>query len=601
MKMLLFFLLLAFMNINLHAQTDQRTLADQYMQLGEVQKAVDIYQKLYSENRNNYYDSYRNGLIRLGKFDTAITITKEMIQADPGNNRYVVALGDIYTKKGDTLEANDIYTGLLKKMPADQKAIEAVASQFSRIHNNQFEIKTYTLGRSLLKKDQIFARQLGDLYRYENEKPQMLQEYLVALQTDPKLLTEVKRDISATFSSNSDYDLLNKALQKATKENPADTVYADLWAWQFLQQKKFDEAIKQAIVLNQQQKGTGNNILDLCETLDANEAYDAAIQGYQYLIGLGKSSPLYEASRIGLVNTKYLKYSKAASGSAELISLEKDYLDVLAEFGQNKTTAPMMKDLAKLQAFQLNNPAAAEKTLSDLIAIPDLPPDLLSTSKLELGDVYLLNGRVWDATLTYSQVEKAFPGTTIGYESQFRNAKLSYYMGDFAWAKQRLSELIVKTSEYINNDALNLWLMIGDHTAFDSTGNALKMFARADFLLFKGKTDSALNTLDSIDKTYPLNDLKNDILMAKARISIQKDDYQSAVLSLNKIVSESPTNLWADDAVFMLGDICQYHLQDPKSAQNWYQKILTDYPESLWVSESRKRFRLLRGDGNVEP
>jgi len=85
-------------------------------------------------------------------------------------------------------------------------------------------------------------------------------------------------------------------------------------------------------------------------------------------------------------------------------------------------------------------------------------------------------------------------------------------------------------------------------------------------------------------------------LMAKARILIQKKEYQQAVAPLKKIAEDGKFDLWADDAVFMLGDIYENHLDDKASAQSWYQKIITDYPASLWINDARKRFRILRGD-----
>ena len=61
-------------------------------------------------------------------------------------------------------------------------------------------------------------------------------------------------------------------------------------------------------------------------------------------------------------------------------------------------------------------------------------------------------------------------------------------------------------------------------------------------------------------------------------------------------MEEHSYSLWADDAVFMLGDIYENQLQDKEKAKVYYQKIITDYAGSLWINEARKRFRLLRGD-----
>jgi tetratricopeptide (TPR) repeat protein len=596
MKTLLLFLLLIFSGLSLFAQKEDETLASQYMRNGETQKAVDIYQKLYQQNNDRYYDPYFNSLLSLKKFDEAEAITKKTIERHPQNYEFVIALGRVYSENGDKSKANSVYDGLIKNMPSDPSAAIRLSSRFSNVHNIDYAIKVLIQGRKLLQNDQLFALEMSTLYRYKNDKANMLKEYLTLLQTKPDYISDAKRNMSAMFDGAQDYNMLKAALLKTISQYPGQLVYADLLTWQFLQQKQFNLALSQALILNRRQNDDGKSVDELCQILVINEAYDDAIRGYQYIIDKGKQHTLYEKSRIGLINTKNLKITAAKHEQTDLADLEKNYLDLLAEFGHTPITAPAMEKLARLQAFQLKKPIQAEKTLVDLIAIPKLPAELSGGCKLELGDVYLINGKPWDATLMYSQVEKAFSGTPVGQDAQYRNAKLAYYTGDFAWAKEQLDILKAETSQFIDNDALNLSLMIGDHTVFDSTANALKMYARADLFIFKGEPEQAVITLDSIDKVYPVNDLGNDILMAKAHILIQSKEYLAATMPLKKIAVESQADFWADDAVFMLGDIYQNHLDDRSAAKTWYQKIISDYPGSLWINEARKRFRILRGD-----
>ena len=187
-------------------------------------------------------------------------------------------------------------------------------------------------------------------------------------------------------------------------------------------------------------------------------------------------------------------------------------------------------------------------------------------------------------------------GNSISEDAAYRNARLAYFTGDFTYAKGQLDVLKAVTEDLIANDALNLSLLIADQTQIDSAGNALKMYARADKLIFEEEPDKALATLDSIDKAFPGNTLVNDVYMAKAKILIQKKQYELAVQLLLKISEGTKDNLWADDAVFMLGDIYDNYLNDKTKAKVYYQKIITDYPGSLLLNEARKRFRTLRGD-----
>ncbi|MDB5116464.1 MAG: tetratricopeptide repeat protein, partial [Mucilaginibacter sp.] len=310
----------------------------------------------------------------------------------------------------------------------------------------------------------------------------------------------------------------------------------------------------------------------------------------------GKDQPLYADAKIELINTKNLKITAGKYVESDLTDLEKNYLDLIAEFGKNNSTAAAMQKLANLQTFKLHKLNDAQKVLEDAISIPQIRPNLLAACKLDLGDIYLLNNQPWEATLLYSQVEKDYPNTTMGQDAKFRNAKFAYYTGDFTWAKGQLDVLKAATSQLIANDALNLSLLIADNIAADTSGKALKMYARADLQIFAEQQDKATRILDSIDTKFPNNALYDDILMAKARISIQQKNYADAVADLKKIVAEHPTDLWADDAVFMLGDIYENQLTNKEQAKTYYQKIITDYAGSLWINEARKRFRKLRGD-----
>jgi tetratricopeptide (TPR) repeat protein len=578
------------------AQDNELQLAKQFTADGEPQKALDIYQKLYKQDNEQYFADYFNGLLSLKKFDDAINIAKKMIRKHPDDHQYIILLGTAYTQQGAVDKANALYDDLLKNLPADQSLIAMLASQFYQDSNIDYAIKIFLQGRKVLNNDALFSYELINLYRYKRDKVALTEEYLNFLPSNPSFVSQAENALSAIYEGPADYDILKVALLKRIQKDPQQTLYIELLTWQFLQQKEFDEALNQALALSRREHDDGSSIFELCRTLTDNEAYDAAIRGYEYLVSKGKDQELYIPSKIELINTKNLRVTSGKYTNDDLLSLEKDYIDLLSEFGKNGNTAFAMQKLASLQAFKLHKLADAQKLLEEAIKLPDIKPGLLASCKMDLGDVLLLNNQPWDATLLYSQVEKDFPNTNVGQDAKYRNAKLAYYTGDFTWAKGQLDVLKAATSQLIANDALNLSLLISDNLQADSAGAALKIYARADLLIFAEQPEKALKTLDSIDTKFPGNSLTDDILMAKARLLIQQKDYAAAVPLLKKIADEHSSSLWADDAVFMLGDIYENRLSDKEQAKKYYQKIITDYAGSLWINEARKRFRLLRGD-----
>jgi tetratricopeptide (TPR) repeat protein len=579
-------------------QNNDLQLAYQYSINGEPQKAFDIYQKLYKQDNELYYSYYVNSLVGLKKYDEAESITKKAMRKHPGDNQFAITLGRIYTLQGTPNKANEVYDDLLKNLPPDQNAISTLAMQFYQSENAEYAIRIFQQGRKTLHNNQLFANELISLYRYKRDKTALVEEYLNFLPENPVYINQAQNTLASLFEGEADYDMLRIAVLKRLQKDPQQIVFTNLLTWQYLQRKDYDQALNQALALNRRQtNNNGNDIFELCRTLTANGAYDEAIRGYEYLLTKNtRTDELYVPAKIELVNTKSLKITSGKYVQADLLSLEKDYIDLLSEFGRTASTAFAMQKLANLQAFKLHKLNDAQKLLEEAVAINTLRPQLMAGCKLDLGDVYLMNNQPWEATLTYSQVEKAYPGTPMAQDANYRNAKLAYYTGDFTWAKGQLNVLKAATSQLIANDALNLSLLISDNILIDTAGSALKMYARADLLIFEELPEKALLTLDSIDKKYPGNSLVDDIMMAKARIYIQQKNYTAALVPLKKIAEEHTTGLWADDAIYMLADLYENQLNDKEKAKNYYQKIITDYPGSIWINDARKHFRLLRGD-----
>jgi len=597
-RLCLYFLLVFTGGSKLFAQENELQLAKQFSTNGEQQKALDIYQKLYKQDNETYYPVYIGSLLGLKKFDEAANITKKMIRKYPADRQYIIQLGTIYTQQGEIEKADALYDDLIKNLPPDQSAIALLAAEFYQSGNVDYSIKIFLQGRKILHSDALFSYELINLYRYKRDKAALTEEYLNFLPSNPTFINQAENTLSTMYEGAADYDILKQALLKKIQKDPQQTLYTELLTWQYLQQKEFDQALNQALALSRRQNDDGSAIYELCGTFVANQAYDTAIRGYEYLVNKGKDQQLYIPAKIELINTRNLRITSGKYANTDLLNLESDYIGLLKEFGKNSNTAFAMQKLANLQAFKLHKLHNAQTLLEETIKIPGVKPFLLANCKLDLGDILLLNDQPWDATLLYSQVEDDYPNTSVGQDARYRNAKLAYYTGDFNWAKRQLDVLKAATSQLIANDALNLSLLISDNISADTSGAALKMYARADLLIFAEEPEKALKTLDSIDRKYPGNSLTDDILMAKARLLIQQKEYAAAVPLLKEIANEHSFDLWADDAVFMLGDIYENHLSDKEQAKVYYQKIISDYAGSLWINEARKRFRILRGDKN---
>lgn len=285
----------------------------------------------------------------------------------------------------------------------------------------------------------------------------------------------------------------------------------------------------------------------------------------------------------------------------QLRALEKEYNDFLGIHGINASTALITSELAMLEALYIYDLPRAISLLNEVIHLPGITAYVQAYAKLDLGDYYLMSGEVWEATLLYSQVDKTFVEELIGQDARFRNAKLSYYNGDFEWAQSQFDILKTSTSKLIANDALDLSIFIMDNLGLDSNAHALSEFAKAELLIFQNKMDSAIQKLTIISNIYPEHGLQDDILYLKAKLFERKRDYFSAEALYQQIIDEYPEEIRADNALYYQAQLYERQLNNPEKAKACYEKLFMEYTDSTFAIDARKRFRELRGDFDPAP
>ena len=350
---------------------------------------------------------------------------------------------------------------------------------------------------------------------------------------------------------------------------------------------------------------------ELATVAAENHDYATAIEALNYIIKRGEETHNYVQAKMKILDVKYMQLIETSPVKmVDAVNLEQDFKKALEENGIHSGTMDWIRKYAHLLAFYVNKPQEAIEVLNQAMAATRDAKEK-NQYKIDLADVQLYIGEIWDASLNYSQVDKDMPNDVLGNEAKFKNAKLSFYIGEFSWAKSQLDVLAAATTKLIANDAIYSSMLIADNLEEEerdetdttmalfgnSEGNlALKMYAKAEFLIFQNKDDEALKALDSVMILSPFGTLVDDALYQKALILIKQKNFFEAEKLLKRIVEDYGDQLLADDAVFQLAELYEYYLKDVPKAMEYYQKILKDYSDSLYVVQARNRYRTLRGD-----
>jgi tetratricopeptide (TPR) repeat protein len=379
------------------------------------------------------------------------------------------------------------------------------------------------------------------------------------------------------------------------QKNPQNQAFDDLLMWVFIQQKKFSAAFRHAVSIDKRTKSDGKGVFELAKICKDNKDYEAAEKCYQYLIDRGQDNFYFVNAKMGLLESSYAKMRmNPLVEDTEIQSIVNSYNSFLTDFGRDWNTAGSMKELADIYLFYLHDLNKGMSVLNELVNIPRLKPNQRAEYKLALADAYVIKGEVWEATLLYGQVDKEFKEDPLGQEAKFRNARLSYFRGDFEWAKDQLDILKTATSQLISNNAIELALLIQDNTGLDSTTEALGEYAHAQLLLFQNKLDECLEVLNMLPFKYPNHSLEDEIYFSKAQVMEAKKDFLKAETYYLSVIELFPEDILADNAVYSLGKLYELKLNDQKKAADMYEKLLFDYTGSLFAVDARKRYKKIQ-------
>jgi tetratricopeptide (TPR) repeat protein len=603
MKLLLpiipLFVFLLIVGNSSQAQDRDVEIAHEYFSTAEYDKAKDMYERLAKNNTNLpfIYKNYVATLLHFNQKEEAEKFIRRMIKSTNDNLDYRLDHYVLVRELNGEEKAEKEFQAIVNEIKQNTVRTEKTA-EFLAKKNIPAKAKTLLLAsRKALKDNTLYAFALAGLYYQEGNTDLSIEELLALLKSKPQELENIKNVFQSNMREESDLELLETKLYERVQKEPDEVAYNELLLWLNIQKRNFNKAYMQARAIDRRHKMQGAKMMEVGKIAMDNNDYENASRFFEYVVKEYPGSLNYAVARRELIRAKEetIKNQYPVEES-KIRSLIADYRGMISELGINPSTIDARRSMAQLYAFYLDQRDTAQAILNQTIELARHDIRGRSRAKLDLGDLYLLMGEPWESTLLYSQVEKDMKEDPLGHDAKLRNAKLSYYKGDFELAQDHLDVLKLATSREISNDAMELSILIQDNTGLDSTTTAMEEYAAIDLLLFQNKTDEALRQTAAMMQRYPNHALSDELLWLRARIFRKMGDYQQAIEALDQINRVYSEDILGDNALFLLGNIYEENLRDNARAMEIYQEFLKKYPGSIFAVEARKRFRTLRGD-----
>jgi outer membrane protein assembly factor BamD (BamD/ComL family) len=580
-------------------------IANEYLLKGDRKKALEFYHNLIRRDANIpfIHNNYLDAMLDQGLFDEALVYLKKNLKKDPENIQYKLDIGLVYVRSGNLPKADKYFRDLFEENKSNIQKVKLMSEYLSARTLNNYATQCLLASREYLKNPYLFCLELAMLYRLQGQRDKMVQEYLNYVTQNAGNIQYVKNVMQALLTKPAELESLEKLLYEKVQQQPDIEVYADLLIWVTMQQKNFYSAFIQARAYDKRYKKEGEKCMEVARVALDNDDYNNAGKIYRYVMHEFASGPNFQLAQLGLIHTREARIKNNFPVQIDSVQvLISDYKKFISQYPENNNAQEASRNEALLFANYLDQKDSAIQILNKLIANPRTSFYLKSKAKLDLGDIYLTKGESWESTLLYSQVEKSQKENPLGYEAKLRNAKLSYFKGDFMLAQEHLDILKEATTREIANDAMDLSMLIKENIAYDSAGEALKNFASIELSLFQNKTDEALKKIELLKQgkndstTFSNQTILDDVYWLEASIRLKKGEFQKALELLQNIIDQYGNDILADDAYFLQGEIYERHLKNPTRAMEIYREFLDKYPGSVYAAEARKRFRILRGD-----
>ena len=575
------------------AQNDQ--LALDYFEKGEFEKAVTLYEEIHTKQPTNlfFFEKLLHCYRQLQQFDKAENLIEKRKQKY-NQPTMQIELGYNFQLQKQQDKANKFYQLALDEIQNEPNYAYQLGSNFEKKTLLDWALKAYELGQKF-NPNLNFDYQMALLQGQMGNVELMIDKLFDYAYAKPEFAPTVQSFLSRFLMENANESFpayVKKTLLIRTQKTP-DIFWNQFLSWFYVQQKEYDKAFIQERAIYKRNPESFYEIVTLAQ-LAIEDNQDETAQTILTFV-------LENTSDIGLQMQAHhflmkMKIENATAKDYPQIQLELQ--ELVKKFGVSPYSLKLQLLLANFEAFYRNQPKNAIEQLQKTLELP-LNLREAAAVKMELADIMVYDEKFNQAILYYAQVEDNLKNDELAHEASMKMAKANYYKADFEWTLQQVKNLKQSSSLLIANDAIELFMLIQDNSVEDSTKTALTAFAKADLKLYQKKKDEALQAFLTILEKHKGESIQDITLLRIAQIYEQKKQFDLALNYYNKILTDHADGIFVDEALFFSAEIYRIELNQPEKAKPLYERMVLNHPDSIYFTNSRINYRILRGDVNL--
>ncbi len=576
-----------------------RRTAEAFERAGQYQNAADYYSRAVLVNPKDVaaYLGARRTLDQLGTYDQLEKLLLQL-QSKHRDLRYSVDLAWIQYQLGHEDRAERAWNQIIEENSTRQDTYSLIGKIY--VENQLYEdaVDLYLVGRQNIKNDRAFMYELAQIYHILNEQAKLANEYIHYIAAYPQQLDFLSRELQRFVQTQENVNPLIKTLEKSLKSEKTPHWAIHLFLSDtYMMKQDYENALLHCVELERslaasdmQKKirayAKGKYLHEFANSALDADAIEHAENAFTILIKEFDDSRYVASAKIGLarVYKSQQQYEKA--------------LDALQLFvDQNKRSADtrlalmQMGDIAYYQLFDVGRAETAYTR-----ALKEYPNvNFRVETRLRLADCAIARNDLHAAESHLQralQISEADPA--LNAAALMHLARLEFYRTRPSTCMNYLDDLsnIVFPSNQTNdfdNDAIELTMLLQDNQ-YDSTG--LAHLGQARLLIHQRQYQQAGELLNVYLLQNPNSPLRSELRLLLADVYRTLSKFEPAAVLLDSVYSDS-TSFYRDAALLTAAELYENELSDPVLAQERYEKILIEFPMSIYLETARERLRKL--------
>ena len=593
------------------AQAQQRNdrklaLAQSYEQIGDFDSATKLYEELYLSDPSNsqYIGALYRVYIQIKNYAAVVNILEERIKQKPDDISAYGMLGSAYYLMGNEEKAFESWDNAFQSGNINPMFYRVIADY--AVERRAFEkaIELYEKGKEASNDKILFAYDLIRLYSLTMQFEKAAREYCFILSSDPTQLQAVEQKVFENINRPGALDATLKIIEDCADRDIMSFSY--LLARLYSEKKMYDKAYETYLYIDEKQSSKGRDLYQFAQQMFAEKEYKLSSEIFSKINELYPDSPLSSQAKLG--------YARSLEASLleeyeKLLPLWKTYFP-LTKFQSEETKKVITAFNVVANLYKHSEPAYESLLRTAVIRFYllkeyDNAKQLLETivneaplskssaeAYLELGNMALIQGNVEGAEKDYlSVLSLRSASEDQKNKAIYKLGRVNLYKGNFEEARNYLFKVLSNLKDNSANDAIELSLLLNPELNDSSN---LMIFAQAEFLAEQKKFNEAATDYKKLSEYQQAFVLRAISSIRFSEMMIAIDNYPEAITVLQGISEEGEKNIYADKAVYLLGRINQFGIKNFVEAEKYYQKLLADYPKSVYLDDARVQLLLLQ-------